>query len=391
MRASIALSVIVLFFLGCSQGEQPVTEISTSGESALHVTNSDELIISWIEEIDGLTNLKFARTKGESFADTTIISSGDNWFVNWADFPAIVSNGDVWFAHYLQKSDSATFAYDVMFKLSHDSGKSWSEARKLHSDTTRTEHGFVSVIPFDTGFYAVWLDGRNTGGSGEGDHSGHHGAMSLRGAYIDSSGAIESDVELDRKTCDCCQTHITVVDGRPTAVYRDRSDEEIRDIYLTQLQDTSWSEPVAVYPDNWKIAGCPVNGPRILSSNETTVIAWFTGATDEGTIKVSFSGNQGLDFSEVLELETDGALGRIDLLSGDDEVLVSWIGQEQDGYALKLARLSWDGTLKETKTLTTLDGSRRTGFPRIAFFNNRLYATYTETASQKVQVRSYEL
>ena len=58
----------------------------------------------------------------------------------------------------------------------------------------------------------------------------------------------------------------------PVVVYRDRSEQEIRDISIVRLHDGKWSQPSSVFEDNWKINGCPVNG---LSFAKTQFICVF--------------------------------------------------------------------------------------------------------------------
>lgn len=96
------------------------------------------------------------------WGESRTVSQGENWFVNWADFPSVASlrNGTL-AAHWLVKSGSSTYAYDVNVSQSKD-GKSWSKSIVPHRDNTQTEHGFVSLIPLSDGrLGAVWLDGRN--------------------------------------------------------------------------------------------------------------------------------------------------------------------------------------------------------------------------------------
>ena len=49
--------------------------------------------------------------------------------------------------------------------------------------------------------------------------------------------------EIDDNTCTCCQTTMTIINNVPFTFYRDRSEEEIRDIYYAKLVDDNWSEP----------------------------------------------------------------------------------------------------------------------------------------------------
>jgi len=68
----------------------------------------------------------------------------------------------------------------------------------------------------------------------------------------------------------------------PIVAYRDRSDTEIRDIYVSRSVGSNWSQPVAVHRDNWQIAACPVNGPALSADGTAVALAWFTAKGDEG-------------------------------------------------------------------------------------------------------------
>ena len=114
-KFAFSLLFISVCFISCDQVETTQDIQSTTGQPSLQTTSSGSLILSWIEEDNTQAHLKFARYSQGGFTDTTLIASGSDWFVNWADFPAIVTNGETWFAHYLEKCDTATFAYDVKF------------------------------------------------------------------------------------------------------------------------------------------------------------------------------------------------------------------------------------------------------------------------------------
>jgi hypothetical protein len=83
--------------------------------------------------------------------------------------------------------------YGVRASLSADAGAA-GESFWL-SDSTQTEHGFMSIVAGPNGaFDAIWLDGRETA---------HDGPMTLRRQVDrDSNAANMSLIEV----CDCCQT-----------------------------------------------------------------------------------------------------------------------------------------------------------------------------------------
>ena len=100
--------------------------------------------------------------------------------------------------------------------------------------------------------------------------------MTLRSAVIGSDGNVERSL-VDDMVCDCCQTSMTVSQGIPIVVYRDRTKGEIRDISFSRYIDQKWTEPQPIHEDGWKINGCPVNGPNI-DSFEENVVSWFSAS-----------------------------------------------------------------------------------------------------------------
>ena len=89
------------------------------------------------------------------------------------------------------------------------------------------------------------------------------------------------------------QTAAAVTAEGPIVAYRDRSEGEIRDIYISRLAGGTWSEPAPVHRDNWKIAACPVNGPALSANGRQVAIAWFTAQGEEGHVFAAFSSDPG--------------------------------------------------------------------------------------------------
>ena len=87
-------------------------------------------------------------------------------------------------------------------------------------------------------------------------------------------------------------------------VYRDRSENEIRDIYYTRRVNGSWMPPQTVFADNWEIAGCPVNGPAVAAEGNSVAVAWFSSPGESGPqVKVSFSGDNGKRFNKPIRID----------------------------------------------------------------------------------------
>jgi hypothetical protein len=125
------------------------------------------------------------------------VVTGKNMFVNWADMPSVSAlTSEHWVAHWLEMAGPLTYSYHVVMAQSFDGGESWSEPVKPHTDGTPTEHGFVSVYPYDGKVAAIWLDGRKTGGEHGSDPQAS--GMTLRGAVIDADNALQREQEIAR-------------------------------------------------------------------------------------------------------------------------------------------------------------------------------------------------
>ncbi len=229
----------------------------------------------------------------------------------------------------------------------------------------------------------VWLDGRNTvmEGMENMDHEGHHGSMSLRAAVVDGSGAKLNEWELDNKTCDCCQTIAVMTANGPAVIYRDRSDDEIRDMSIVRLIDNSWTQPVPVYSDQWKIAGCPVNGPRADAKGNTLAVAWFTAAENQPQVNVIFSSDNGETFGQPVRVNSEPTIGRVDVILLDEHTaVVSWM----EGEMIKAMRINNDGSLGDPIQVAAASEARSSGFPQMTRSANNLIFAWTDVEAKTI-------
>jgi hypothetical protein len=367
---------------------RPISSPATDscGEPYLFSDSNGVVYLSWLQKVGDIYHLKFATGTDTTWSQPIDIASGRNWFVNWADYPVIASDGrGSLIAHYLEKSDSATFSYDVKIVTSPNSGKTWSNARVLHDDGLKAEHGFVSIVPANGRYFASWLDGRETvapPGKTAGAHHGHHGQMTLRGAFISPEGEKQEEWLLDNRVCDCCQTSATITSNGPVVVYRDRSDNEIRDIGIVRYADGKWLPPQLVFNDNWEIKGCPVNGPRVDAVGNNVAITWFSMKGDSGYVNCIFSRDGGATFTSPIAVNENKALGRLDLLMTDSShALISWM----EGAVIKAAKISLDGTKESSFIIAESSESRSSGFPQMARAGKNIFFAWTDNKSRSVK------
>ncbi len=353
-----------------------------SEEPYLFSTQEGDIYLSWIEKRDTLSTLFHSKLNQQQWTSPTKIASGGDWFVNWADYPQLSKNESNYIAHYLQKSGQGTYAYDVMITQSAN-GIDWSEGKVLNEDGLEAEHGFVSILPFQNDFLLAWLDGRNTGNNADAHAHEHTGgaAMTLRAAIVDPDGNKQEEWELDNRVCDCCQTGAVMTSNGPIVVYRDRSKDEIRDISIVRLVDGLWTTPKTIYDDAWKINGCPVNGPRADAFGNTLAIAWFTAANNTPKVKVIFSKDGGINFSEPIELASDSTIGRVDVVMKDEKTaIVSWM----KGADIKITKVDINGDVGMTTSIATSSAARSSGFPQMAFDGQDFIFAWTNDSLKTV-------
>jgi len=404
MRYSILYISLILVLLSCkSETKAPIAKtievtsiqkiicpVDANSSLVRLFSNGNTLFMSWVEKKDTITTLNYSFYKEGVWAKSEVISSGNDWFVNWADYPVIAENNGNILTSLLQKSASGTYTYDIKLNLYSKESTSWKNNFLLNLDGTQSEHGFVSILPYKkNAFFATWLDGRTTVNVPKGEEQ-----MTLRGAIITNEGNIENDVLLDKRTCDCCNTAATMTPNGPVVVYRDRSSEEIRDIAIVRFENGAWTKPQIAVEDNWYIPGCPVNGPAIDSFDENLALAWFTSANDNPRVQVAFSEDSGKTFGLPFRIDNGNAIGRVDLVMIDaNSAVVVWMEPMGVDTVISLARISADGTQNKPITISKTRSERASGFPQLERVGNTLFVAWTSLANEipTIEVVSLDL
>jgi hypothetical protein len=349
--------------------EESLTPFLSASTRGLH--------LSWLEKTAKGHRLRYARWDGSRWTEPSTIRSSDRFFANWADFPSVLPFGEGRFAaHWLEKSASGTYEYDVFIAISDDGGKTWGPGEKPHRDGTLSEHGFVSLAREGDGFRAVWLDGRNFRNDAADDE------MALMSTGFDGTSFVE-ETSLDSRVCECCQTAMAPIEGGFFVAYRDRSPEEIRDISGVRFAAGRWSEPRTLVNDGWHLTGCPVNGPQVAADGNRLALAWFSASKDDPRVQVVFSDDGGETFGEPLRVDSGQALGRVDVELLGSDALVSWLARANRGGEIRARLISASGGGSESITVARTGADRASGFPRTAGYQGAIYVAWTENASRQ--------
>ena len=355
-----------------------------AAEPNLFTAPDGRVLMSWIEPAgrnENAMRLAIRNADGTWATPTTVVQRSD-LFVNWADFPSVVALSDGrLLAHWLQRSGSARYAYDVQLAESRDGGATWATAVRPHKGGIPAEHGFVSILPdADGGASVFFLDG-SAGATGAAAPAGHdHGPApmhlsvnSWRAGIADSTKHI-----LDTKVCDCCQTSAAMTSRGPIVVYRDRSDTEVRDIAIMRQVEGAWTTTRTVHDDNWVINACPVNGPAVAAVGENVAVAWFTNARDTAKVLLAFSNNAGSTFGAPIRIDLGLPGGRVGLQWVDGAVLASWLERgESDSAFVMLRRVMPNGTVEGPLLVSNTSGARSSGFPRMTRLGDGVLLAWT--------------
>ena len=342
-----------------------------------------DVLLTWLEPLGPPKEptghqLRFARLSAGGWSKPATIVSGPGFFANWADFPAVGQAPDGSLAaHWLAKMGDDTYAYGIYLARSTDSGATWSKAGMLHDDNIPAEHGFVTWLPEPAGLRAFWLDGRETA---------KKGPMTLRTALLDKGTPKTSEL-VDDRVCDCCQTDAALAAGGPVVAFRDRTADEVRDIYVVRRTAAGWSKPVRAGADNWMIPGCPVNGPAIAASGKQVAVAWFTAAPPGPRVQLALSNDGGATFAKPVMIDTGKPLGRVDLVLDGTDAVVSWMSLVGDNAVIRLRRVSAKGKMGNPVAIAATSAARGSGFPRLAVQGGRLHIAWVEEGDQGRRVR----
>ncbi|MEM8887086.1 MAG: sialidase family protein [Bacteroidota bacterium] len=381
MPRSIALVICAILLFACSQFSNsdllifkevqlPVGEGSAFPQM---IEQDGKLYLSWTEEGEEISRLKMAVLDKEKWSEPIELASGKDWFVNWADFPEIFmdEHGDM-YAHHLAKTAEDTYAYGVNVSRKKAAEDFFEALGTPYTDTSHTEHGFVSFFNLPDGDPGVvWLDGRK--------YKSDKKEMSLRTAKIAEDGSFYDEFEIDGRTCDCCQTDAAQTASGAIVVYRDRSEGEVRDIYRSIYKDGKWQKGAPVAEDAWVINGCPVNGPAVAAEGDRVAVAWFTMANDSPRVKLAISEDGGAFFGKTIRIDKGNAIGRVDLLWHEGEIYVSWMERDASNQGeLLLRKVDRNANLTEPQLVREMSSARASGFPIMIKRENRLNLAYTE-------------
>ena len=363
---------------------------SAHGSMAPFIAKSESGIttINWLEPSNNGHALKFSKYNN-GWGENKFIAFGDNWFINWADFPSLIHLKDSnYAAHWLVKSSSGRYAYDTYASMSNDDGNHWSEPVLVNQDGTFTEHGFASLYKDTDGLGLIYLDGRKM--INKMTDNPNDTGMTLRAVNINLNQVITNEQLIDGLVCECCQPDIAISNSGPIGIYRNRTETEIRDIYITKKINGKWTPGKALYNDNWEISGCPVNGPSIHADYNKITIGWFTAANDKPVVKIAKSLDNGDTFDIPVEVGLKTAIGHVNItVDKNNNTWIIWHKKITNGAVALMLSLLEDETNKiREMTIDDSGNIPRYSVPQISNHNEEIIMAWTLKKNNETVIRS---
>jgi hypothetical protein len=388
LAALLFLAVAGLFSFTLARPDSTLTVQPLASPAGAHSTEpqmtieGDRAILSWLELSGKRATLKFAERTTAGWSAPQTVFSGSNFFVNEFDVPSVRALPDgTLVAHWIENNGPSPDASKIRLSWSRDKGRTWSPPVSPHHDGTQTQHGFASLFPAPgAGFGVIWIDGRAT------DPEKETGDMSLRAAVYGAGGKQLGESVIKSRVCECCSTAASQTSDGVIVAFRNRSADDVRNIYVSRLASGRWSTPTAVHDDAWRIDACPINGPAVSASGRDVAVAWFDGKDDQGRAFLAFSHDSGRTFGQAIRVDDASSLGRLGVqILADGSAAVTYIEFANNRSQFRVRTISAAGTRSAPVTIAETSGNR---YPRVARGRNELLFSWTDAANGSSQVRT---
>lgn len=314
-------------------------------------------VISWIEkDSEGTPSFYFAKWDAdkEIFSGQKNIPIEQNASIHAEGMPKIAVKGDGTVIAIYETStplENSRFGLgDIRFVSSVDGGHSWSAPQSIQSENVQAvSRSFSGIQRLDDGEVGVSYLGTHLNKEIEG--------RPVLFAKTNQDHVFEKETLIDSTACECCRTALSSNGlGKVHLVYRDLLPGSIRDISVSHSDNLglSFSAPTPFSADQWKVEGCPHNGPSVVSSHENTYIVWFSAGTRTGISYAELNKNNKI--ISKIHLNPNGKFAQISLLPDNSRLVVYDAVHENKGGVSKtiiINRIKDNEVYeKEIKTIT---------------------------------------
>ena len=321
---------------------------------------------------------------GDSFERPVWISEPGAVNSHGENSPTLIVTPEVMYAAWNQGGD-------IRLARSLSWGGSFEKPVHISDRPEKAFSGYVNIGVAPNGdVYAVWLDTRESTPS-EDVYSIYFARSTNKGATFGRNIKVADHV------CECCRPNVSFGPNNEVLVfYRNILPGSIRDMTVAVTRDggNTFSAPVRIAEDNWKLEGCPDSGIALARSGNRLYAAWFTEASPSvDGVRLTWSDDAGktwapavLASQKVLDANypalSTAADGRVDLIfQGRDP-------QKQAGWSTTsafLVEINKGGLLSAPIEIPgTAAAVVRPAV--VAGVNGRVFTAWTATADEKQTV-----
>jgi hypothetical protein len=105
----------------------------------------------------------------------------------------------------------------------------------------------------------------------------------------------------------------------------------------------------------------------------------FTAAKNHPKIILQIFREGNLNSPIEVVLDDQQPIGGCSSVSSDHSIYITWLDTDESRRVIRMAELSWDGTLKQVGNLNTLEGSPFRGRTASLLIHGELWITWTDT------------
>lgn len=273
---------------------------------------------------------------------------------------AVDRQNRVFVAYAIFKDDK--FNGEVFFSRSLDHGKSFSPPRPLVDNTASQRFATLTVDP-EGGLFAAWLDKRGVVAAAK-QGKAYPGAAVAFSWSEDGGNTFSPSRIAHDNSCECCRLGVAfTAPGRPAVLFRNVFGGTVRDHAIITFADATTPGPLErVSVDDWKLEGCPHQGPSLaLSPARTYHAVWSTQGDVRKGLFYARSTDGGRHFSTPMALgNPDHDLSRPYVTALPGAVWLAWkdFDGEEASVNVRLSRddgVTWSAPRVVAKTADASD------------------------------------
>lgn len=321
----------------------PLVRVSAEGidaaEPATGVAPDGSFYVAWVNhEPNNGADVMIGRFEpGKTPAAPVRVNPQAGAATAWRGDPpsvAVGKNGSVYVVWTTRVEANGRKGTDVYLSASSDMGQTFATPVKINDDKVPAAHGMHSLAVANDGrIYVSWLDERNVHAPKPSAKADGHHMESNRELFIahstDGGRTFSRNRKVAGDACPCCKTALAVApDGTVHVSWRHVLPGNYRHIAVASSSDAgaTFSKPVIVSDDKWKLHGCPVSGPSLAVADDGTLqVLWYAaGEANAPGLYFAASKDKGQSFSPRQLLAQEGVRGTPVLMAGNNSNLAVW-------------------------------------------------------------------